>query len=72
MHELGSTPPIASGVMAPLSREFETAYSVQRAEASMRRPTAEKYLHRVRNKRFLSDIEIVDITVKSPGVYVAR
>jgi hypothetical protein len=65
MHKPGTVPPVGSGVMSPLSREFETSYSIERAEASRRRDAAARYLHRVRNKRFLSDIEIVDITLES-------
>jgi hypothetical protein len=67
MHQPGTQPPIALGAMEPLSREFETSYSVGRAEASIRRHAAARYLHRVRKKRFLSDIEMADITLKSPA-----
>jgi hypothetical protein len=62
MHQPGMALPVASGTMAPLSREFEIAYTIVAAEASLRRRAAARYLRRVRNKRFLSDIEIVDIS----------
>lgn len=62
MHQPGTTPPVASGAFTPLSRDFETAYSAAEAQTSLRRQAASRYLHRVRNKRFLSDIEIVDIS----------
>jgi hypothetical protein len=62
MHQPGTVPPVAAGTMKPLSREFETSYTVATAEASLRRQAAARYLHRVRKKRFLSDIEIVDVS----------
>jgi hypothetical protein len=61
MHQPGTVPPVATGTLTPLSREFETSYTVATVEASLRRQAAGCYLHRVRKKRFVSDIEIVDV-----------
>lgn len=62
MHWPGTDPPIATGSMTPLSTRFETGYGPATVEASARRARVARYLHRVRNKQFLSDIEIVDFS----------
>ena len=61
MHRIGSEPPIATGVIRPLSRAFETRYNAEAARASRRRAATARYLQRVRNKRFINDIEVVTI-----------
>jgi hypothetical protein len=61
MHRLGSEPPVATGVIRPLARAFETRYNAEAARVSRRRAATAKYLQRVRNKRFINDIEVVTI-----------
>lgn len=61
MHRLGSEPPVATGVIRPLSRAFETRYNAEAARASRRRAATANYLQRVRSKRFINDIEVVAI-----------
>jgi Protein of unknown function (DUF4238) len=62
MHKLGSEPPVARGVIRPLSRAFEIQYSSDAVRASGRRATTARYLHRIRKKRFINDIEVVSIS----------
>ena len=61
MHRLGAEPPIAAGTFAPLSRAFESGYAAPSLESSRRRAQATRYLHRVRRKTYLNEIEIVDL-----------
>jgi hypothetical protein len=61
MHRLGSEPPVAHGPIRPLSRAFENRYTVDAVRASRRRATTAQYLHRVRNRRFINDIEVVTV-----------
>jgi hypothetical protein len=61
MHRLGFEPPIASGTFTPLSRAFEPGYDATVLASSRRRTYTARYLHRVRNKRYLDNIEIVDL-----------
>jgi hypothetical protein len=61
MHQPGAEPPIATGSCTPLSAALEPGYTIERARRSHRRRHVAQYLRRVRKKRFLSNIEIVDI-----------
>jgi hypothetical protein len=66
MHQLGLEPPVAVGMIRPLSRAFEHRYATETARTSRRRAQTARYLHRVRNRRFLNDIEVVTAT-RQPG-----
>jgi hypothetical protein len=61
MHTPGPEPPIATGTLTPLHPAFESGYDPAAAAQSQRRVAAGRYLHRVRNKNHLSQIEIVDL-----------
>jgi hypothetical protein len=61
MHRPGAEPPVASGPIRPLSRAFERRYTASGVITSRRRATTEKYLRRVRNRRFLNDIQVATI-----------
>jgi hypothetical protein len=61
MQQLGDEPPVAQGPLTPLSHAYESGYSASTAQTSPRRAAAARFLHRVRNKRFLSTIDFVYI-----------
>ena len=61
MHKIGTQPPIARGPFTPLASTVLPDYSLAHAQRSARRAAASAYLHRVRKKKFLSDIEIADV-----------
>jgi hypothetical protein len=64
MHRLGAEPPINSGTFAPLSRAFEPNYSASVLAHSRRRAQTARYLQRVQGKKYLNDIEIVDLQLR--------
>ena len=61
MHRPGDEPPIFRGLFGPLSRSVELAHCARDLAASRRRAYAADFLGRVREVRFLRDIEIVDL-----------
>jgi hypothetical protein len=61
MHRVGGEPPVAAGVIRPLSSAFEDRYSADTAKSSRRRAATAAILHKVRKKRFINDIEVVTI-----------
>jgi hypothetical protein len=61
MHRPDAEPPVLPGHSGPLSRSFELGYSARDLERSKRRAFAADYLARVRDERFLGDIEICDL-----------
>jgi hypothetical protein len=61
MHQLGPEPPVAVGPIRPLSRAFENRYTAAAVHASRRRAMTAQYLHRVRNRRFINDIQVVTV-----------
>lgn len=65
MHFPGAEPPIAEGVMLPLSRDVEPGYGVADVERSQRRAFVQRFLHRTRNKKHLRTIELADINWRS-------
>jgi hypothetical protein len=62
MHRIGSEPPVAAAPIRPLSRAFEDRYTADAVRASRRRATTAQYLHRVRNRRFINDIQVVTVS----------
>jgi hypothetical protein len=60
MHQPGGEPPKEAGPMSPLAYQIDHAYNTQVATGSTRRRTAERYLQRTHNKRFLRKVEIPD------------
>ena len=61
MHQLGPEPPVALGTVRPLSRAFSDGYTAETARVSRRRAQTARYLHRVRNREYLNDFEVVTI-----------
>ena len=61
MHMPGAEPPIALGSIRPLSRAFENGYTASAVRTSKRWQKTAEFLHRVRDKRFINDIEVVDL-----------
>lgn len=60
MHQLGDEPPVAGGLIRPLSRAFEPLYTVATAQRSRRRAITSQYLDSVQSKKFLNDIQVVN------------
>ena len=61
MHQPGSEPPVATGVLRPLSRAFEHRYATDAAEASERRHAAMAFLARTDERRFIDDIQVLTV-----------
>src|SRR5205823_6349250 len=61
MHRLGPEPPVVVGPIRPLSRAFEDRYTAEAVRTSRRRAMTAQYLHRVRNRRFINDIQVVTV-----------
>ena len=61
MHQLGPEPPVALGTVRPLSRAFSDGSTAETARVSRRRAQTARYLHRVRNREYLNDFEVVTI-----------
>lgn len=61
MHYPNLEPPIAQGVIHPLSGGFESAYGPGAVEASDRRARTARYLDRVRHKKHINNIEILTV-----------
>lgn len=59
MHQPGAEPNVATGIFAPISRLKDPSYGRATAMGSRRRATAGAFLHRTKNRRYVSDVEII-------------
>jgi hypothetical protein len=59
MHRPGSEPPVARGILPPVSRVVERAYDQPVALRSARRATAARFLGRVKDRRYVHDVEVI-------------
>jgi hypothetical protein len=59
MHQPGAEPSVGTGIFAPISRLKDPSYNRAAAMASRRRATAEAFLHRTKNRRYVRDVEII-------------
>jgi hypothetical protein len=59
MHRPGTTPPVPTGVFAPLSRLLDPAYDRAVALRSARHSTAAAFIDRVKDRRHVNDIEVL-------------
>ncbi len=59
MHRPGSEPSIAEGELAPVSRLTDPAYGRPVAVRSARRRKAAAFIRRVKNRRFVRDVEVL-------------
>jgi hypothetical protein len=64
MHRPGVEPPVASGTCTPLSCAFEPNYDASVLAKSRRRAQTARYLQPVQSRKYLNDIEIVDLQLR--------
>jgi hypothetical protein len=59
MHQIGSEPPVGTGVFRPLTRLIERSYGEQTVAGSRRYAAADRFLKEVRGRKFVNEVEVV-------------
>jgi len=59
MHRPGNEPDVPAGILAPISRLIEPSYDRLALLRSARRTAAEAFIKRVKNRRYVEDVEVL-------------